>query len=150
MSHTSEQSSPLADQLPPGGPDEPHASGGVHARLNWLRAGVLGANDGIVSVAATVVGVFLREASLRPADGAPVLPVMTVRDAWRDSAYRASIAASDAHLRAAAGLDVLTAQPVAGEPRTLRWVIAHMTSETVRHAGHADILRELIDGVTGR
>nr|WP_237267987.1 VIT1/CCC1 transporter family protein [Tessaracoccus aquimaris] len=26
-------------------------------RLNWLRAGVLGANDGIVSVAATVVGV---------------------------------------------------------------------------------------------
>jgi hypothetical protein len=25
-----------------------------------------------------------------------------------------------------------------------------MTSETVRHAGHADILRELIDGVTGR
>ncbi|WUJ26962.1 DinB family protein [Micromonospora sp. NBC_00389] len=25
-----------------------------------------------------------------------------------------------------------------------------MTSETVRHAGHADILRELIDNVTGR
>jgi len=25
-----------------------------------------------------------------------------------------------------------------------------MTSETVRHAGHADILRELIDGTTGR
>ena len=45
MSHTSEQSSPLADQLPPGGPDEPLATGGVHARLNWLRAGVLGAND---------------------------------------------------------------------------------------------------------
>jgi VIT1/CCC1 family predicted Fe2+/Mn2+ transporter len=35
---------------------EPHA-GGVAARLNWLRAGVLGANDGIVSVAAIVVGV---------------------------------------------------------------------------------------------
>lgn len=30
---------------------------GVNARLNWLRAGVLGANDGIVSVAAVVVGV---------------------------------------------------------------------------------------------
>lgn len=29
----------------------------VHAKLNWLRAGVLGANDGIVSVAALVVGV---------------------------------------------------------------------------------------------
>ena len=29
----------------------------MHAKLNWLRAGVLGANDGIVSVAALVVGV---------------------------------------------------------------------------------------------
>ncbi len=37
-------------------PDEPHA-GGLASRLNWLRAGVLGANDGIVSVAAIVVGV---------------------------------------------------------------------------------------------
>lgn len=64
--------------------------------------------------------------------------------------YRAAIAESDAHIRAADGLDVRTAQPVNDEPRTLRWVIAHMTSETARHAGHADILRELIDGVTGR
>ena len=32
-------------------------SGGVSQRLNWLRAGVLGANDGIVSVASLVVGV---------------------------------------------------------------------------------------------
>jgi VIT1/CCC1 family predicted Fe2+/Mn2+ transporter len=37
-------------------PDEPHGQG-IAARLNWLRAGVLGANDGIVSVAAIVVGV---------------------------------------------------------------------------------------------
>jgi len=36
--------------------DEPHGSG-IASRLNWLRAGVLGANDGIVSVAAIVVGV---------------------------------------------------------------------------------------------
>ena len=36
--------------------DEPH-QGGVAQKLNWLRAGVLGANDGIVSVAAIVVGV---------------------------------------------------------------------------------------------
>ena len=35
---------------------EPHA-GNIAGRLNWLRAGVLGANDGIVSVAAIVVGV---------------------------------------------------------------------------------------------
>ncbi|GAA2231176.1 VIT family protein [Herbiconiux moechotypicola] len=36
--------------------DEPHVEG-LASRLNWLRAGVLGANDGIVSVAAIVVGV---------------------------------------------------------------------------------------------
>lgn len=64
--------------------------------------------------------------------------------------YRAAIAESDAHLHATDCLDVRTAQPVNDEPSTLRWVIAHMTSETARHAGHADILRELIDGTTGR
>lgn len=37
-----------------------------------------------------------------------------------------------------------------GESLTLRWVLAHMGSETARHAGHADILREQIDGITGR
>jgi vacuolar iron transporter family protein len=37
-------------------PGEPHA-GGTAGRLNWLRAAVLGANDGIVSVAGIVVGV---------------------------------------------------------------------------------------------
>ncbi|KRE77514.1 VIT family protein [Arthrobacter sp. Soil763] len=36
--------------------NEPHHNDIAH-RLNWLRAGVLGANDGIVSVAAIVVGV---------------------------------------------------------------------------------------------
>ena len=35
---------------------EPHSSG-IGQRLNWLRAGVLGANDGIVSTAGLVVGV---------------------------------------------------------------------------------------------
>jgi len=36
--------------------DEPHA-GGTASKLNWLRAGVLGANDGIVSTAGLVIGV---------------------------------------------------------------------------------------------
>ncbi len=35
---------------------EPHGQG-LYAKLNWLRAGVLGANDGIVSTAGLVVGV---------------------------------------------------------------------------------------------
>jgi len=33
---------------------------------------------------------------------------------------------------------------------TLRWMLAHMVEETARHAGHVDILRELVDGSTGR
>jgi hypothetical protein len=33
---------------------------------------------------------------------------------------------------------------------SLRWIVAHLLEETARHAGHADILRELIDGTTGR
>jgi len=37
-------------------PAEPHA-GAIGTKLNWLRAGVLGANDGIVSTAGVVVGV---------------------------------------------------------------------------------------------
>ena len=40
---------------------------------------------------------------------------------------------------------------VGGEPAiNLRWVLMHLLEETARHAGHADILRELIDGATGR
>ena len=35
------------------------------------------------------------------------------------------------------------------ERRSLRWMLTHMIEETARHAGHADILRESIDGVTG-
>ncbi|MEU0483241.1 DinB family protein [Streptosporangium sp. NPDC006013] len=33
---------------------------------------------------------------------------------------------------------------------SIRWALTHMIEETGRHAGHADILRELIDGATGR
>ena len=64
--------------------------------------------------------------------------------------YRAAVVESDAHIAAAGGPEARTVKPVNDEPRTLRWLIAHVSSETVRHAGHADILRELIDGVTGR
>ncbi|MBY8860661.1 DinB family protein [Nocardia sp. CA2R105] len=41
--------------------------------------------------------------------------------------------------------------PRPGRPApTVRWALTHMIEETGRHAGHADILRELIDGTTGR
>lgn len=46
-------------------PGEAHGAG-IAGRLNWLRAGVLGANDGIVSVAAIVVGVAGATPSIAP------------------------------------------------------------------------------------
>lgn len=36
-----------------------------------------------------------------------------------------------------------------GDPVSLRWVLIHMVEETARHAGHMDVVRELIDGTTG-
>ncbi|MDH3306054.1 MAG: DinB family protein [Acidimicrobiia bacterium] len=36
-----------------------------------------------------------------------------------------------------------------GEHWSLRWILVHMIEETARHAGHADLIRESIDGETG-
>lgn len=36
-----------------------------------------------------------------------------------------------------------------GDTVSMRWVLIHMIEETARHAGHMDIVRELIDGTTG-
>ena len=65
-------------------------------------------------------------------------------------AYRDAATASDAILTAVADLDTAVSEPIDGDHLTVRWVVAHMTSETARHAGHADVLREVLDGVTGR
>jgi uncharacterized damage-inducible protein DinB len=48
------------------------------------------------------------------------------------------------------GLDQLCRRPDVDPSPSLRWVLMHLLEETARHAGHADILRELIDGRTGR
>ena len=45
-------------------------------------------------------------------------------------------------------LDDAAPHPRMGEV-SLRWIYVHMIEETARHAGHADILREQIDGTTG-
>jgi uncharacterized damage-inducible protein DinB len=61
--------------------------------------------------------------------------------------YARARAASD---RAIDELDLdATGMAWFGEAVSLRWVLIHMVEETARHAGHADIVRELIDGTTG-
>jgi len=69
-------------------------------------------------------------------------------DVLRD--YGAAIEDSDRAIRDAGDPDARFVVPVEGNRHTLRWVMAHMTSETARHAGHADIIREQLDGTTGR
>jgi uncharacterized damage-inducible protein DinB len=47
-------------------------------------------------------------------------------------------------------LDETVRRPGANrEPVDLRWIYLHMIEEYARHCGHADIIRELIDGTTG-
>jgi len=64
--------------------------------------------------------------------------------------YQVAIDDSDRAIRTAGDPEARSAVPVDGNRHTLRWLMAHMTSETARHAGHADILREQLDGTTGR
>jgi Protein of unknown function (DUF664) len=49
---------------------------------------------------------------------------------------------------AAGGLDDVVPTPWGAEVN-LRAILVHMVQETARHNGHADIIREAIDGVTG-
>jgi hypothetical protein len=56
---------------------------------------------------------------------------------------------SRAVVREASGLEQLSVKPVRGKHFSLRWVLLHLIDETARHAGHADLLREAIDGSVG-
>ena len=67
------------------------------------------------------------------------------------AAYEAATRVSNQVVDEADDLDQLCARaPTTPEPLSLRWLLVHMIEETARHAGHADILREQIDGRTGR
>lgn len=62
--------------------------------------------------------------------------------------YREAIDEANRCIAARADLDEPTR---AGKNApSLRWALVHMIEETGRHAGHADILREMTDGSTGR
>lgn len=65
--------------------------------------------------------------------------------------YQDSVARANEAIAACADVTQPCARPARkGEPPTMRWALAHMIEETARHAGHLDILREQIDGATGR
>ncbi|WP_299447930.1 MFS transporter [uncultured Phycicoccus sp.] len=68
-----------------GGPVVGGLLGGLGLRVPFL------VYSAALLLAAGIVFVFLKDASLRPKPGDPVLPAMTVRDGWQDSAYRAAL-----------------------------------------------------------
>jgi uncharacterized damage-inducible protein DinB len=67
------------------------------------------------------------------------------------AAFEAECAASRQVVAGFPDLDVLSKERTerTGEQFSLRWILTHMVEEYARHNGHADLLRETIDGVTG-
>lgn len=141
-------------------PREPH-SGGIAGRLNWLRAAVLGANDGIVSVAGIVVGVAgattsrgtIFTAGLAGLVAGAVsmalgeyISVSSQRDSERAQITRERRELADAPeaelteltaLYEAKGLSAATARTVAAELTTHGALSAHLDAEL--HIDPADI-----------
>ncbi len=64
------------------------------------------------------------------------------------AAWRAECADARQRAAAAPSLDV-TGTTRRGEEVSLRWIMIHMIEEYARHNGHADLLRERIDGTVG-
>jgi uncharacterized damage-inducible protein DinB len=67
---------------------------------------------------------------------------------WEDAVARARLSFAEGF--ADGGLDRLAVRPWSdGRAPSLRWIMVHMIEEYARHNGHADLLREAVDGETG-
>lgn len=65
--------------------------------------------------------------------------------AWLDEAQQIT----ERVVGEAASLDILAQEEPWGEPSSLRWILLHLVQEYGRHLGHADLIREAIDGTVG-
>jgi uncharacterized damage-inducible protein DinB len=72
-----------------------------------------------------------------------------VDDASADEAFNAWRSECANARRVAAGMQLDHTGTRRGEPVSLRWVLVHMIEEYARHNGHADFLRERLDGAVG-
>lgn len=115
----------------------PLASG---TTLLWLMKHVAGAEALWILHRFAGEDMLIQDDSVQPED--------TLRAAI--DAYRAMWVRTDAVVAATASLSDRCRAVDVQAPANLRWVLMHLLEETARHAGHADILRELIDGHTGR
>jgi uncharacterized damage-inducible protein DinB len=71
-----------------------------------------------------------------------------VVEAW--DRWRSEIAFAEQFVAEAPDLDVATGADQWRGPLSLRWVLIHMVEEYARHNGHADLLRQRIDGRVGQ
>lgn len=104
---------------------------------SWFRRVLAGESD-------EQAGPIYYSADNRDGDFDDVDPA-TVDDAfatWRAECDRADVIA------ASLDLDDIRRKRGGGE-MSVRWVLTHMIEEYARHNGHADLLREAIDGTTG-
>ncbi|MFF2848180.1 DinB family protein [Streptomyces sp. NPDC058001] len=75
---------------------------------------------------------------------------LTDADTWADAYGVWQNEIEQARERAARfGLDDLASVTRKEESHNLRWIYVHMIEEYARHNGHADLVRELVDGTTG-
>jgi uncharacterized damage-inducible protein DinB len=103
---------------------------------NWFRRVLLGEQ---------VPPIYDPTADPARPDGGFDLDARATSDAARET-WEAEIGQARVN---SSGRDLEATSPFMGGQLTLRWIYNHMIAEYARHAGHADLLRERIDGVTG-
>ncbi|MEU5208181.1 DinB family protein [Streptomyces sp. NPDC020742] len=86
------------------------------------------------------------------ADGFALVPDRGIDEAlavWRAEVARSREAVAGASLADSGRLSEEEAAHVGEQGVSLRWILVHMIEEYARHNGHADLIRESLDGVTG-
>ena len=68
---------------------------------------------------------------------------------WFDEAVATSDRLVEEALARGEGLETTAVRERHGAAPSLRWILVHMVEEYARHCGHADLIRESIDGRTG-
>ena len=112
---------------------------------------------GLVRHMADVERNWFRRVLLDEQDTPPLFWVLGIDDSelepLDDAVWEDDVAAWEEECAAArsvaAGFDLDHCGVRHGEPCSLRWIYVHMIEEYARHNGHADLLRELLDGAVG-
>ncbi|WP_298456915.1 DinB family protein [uncultured Cellulomonas sp.] len=71
-----------------------------------------------------------------------------LRALWQDAVDRSRALIAEALSDGGPDRRASRAQPDGSAPN-LRWILVHLVEEYARHSGHADLLRESVDGATG-